>query len=1107
MIEYFGGSTFMTQKEIRQFWNDQAPECERSFNRLKKQRTFTPFIGAGMSVEFKLPTWTAFLKSLIDKIIEDDKRSICNELLRSNKYLEAAEAINRFTNYSVTFAVQQQFGNPKIKSSTSSYISILKSKGINSFVTTNYDEIIEILYGKDLKRYLPQTGDISMDYAEATRQDLPRLLKLHGTCTNQGSIILTQEHYDKNYGSHGKLVPILKKLWTESTLLFLGCSLYKDPLIEQLHKYAAKERNIYHYAILERPSDPTELKEKESWLFQLHIVPIWYPEKRHDAVKTILKMLCSNKKDQNNGIRNIYENNSNNISTNCLDQIALKIHQRKDDDLLYNALMVQSNLFSSANSKNAISLTDLCKDIRNVPYVLSIEGPPGTGKSTLLSLLYLATKDQASVDMSNEQFFLFDLHRYDMDDPQNAEMQLTQNLSIVESAFARYDKIIVFVDGIDNYIRINSRLEQIILSTLARWNSNNNYSEKMSIVFSIGMLDNNDFPPFSRNQINNPCHINRKITLKCLDTNSRTFGKFVKKLLELENLLPNGEKAQNKLKTNVVNYCKLASNDYSEFRTVYFLISKYPSYKNDLFEYPIGMLYYDHYIKEFNNDVQILKSVAKTIAHFMLDISAPPKISVMPHYVYKCPTIRDFFLSMHYVNALQERNQIELELFSCIFTLRLNRFLVSLISMAPDKEINIAKNCIDLFPFMNLPQQIQIAYLLGRMHNEKAIILAASFLEKKYDEVKAKIEFESQNTDHVMLFRTIGISLLYLHKYKKLDDFLGQIIYNKQVRDVNRNFHSQYYALKNAKLGSGLQLDDSSCCSPEQLKKLYSQLYSSVLNPASPELRCVSIITLLNLVIYNHYINKPKKSADLMTNEFNKLLDTLSKDSSITNSIVKEYILNVQNYITVPNIYGMVFDDIAKLKEIVRKGWTLPERAIDNPEVVASHSWSACILAEVLLTDSLQDCRFASAEEILNHKSDYNKVEVIKLLLIHDMAEIQIGDLTPDDENYSKKTDLEKAVFTRMGALASFPYFPAFAEISRLGNKFIVADSFNSQLANDFDKLDALIQVYAYRNRFPPETSSKVKGNWILYVNERLKTTLGRNIFSFIKEFLFEQSN
>ena len=62
--------------------------------------------------------------------------------------------------------------------------------------------------------------------------------------------------------------------------------------------------------------------------------------------------------------------------------------------------------------------------------------------------------------------------------------------------------------------------------------------------------------------------------------------------------------------------------------------------------------------------------------------------------------------------------------------------------------------------------------------------------------------------------------------------------------------------------------------------------------------------------------------------------------------------------------------------------------------------------------------------------------------------------------------------------------------------------TFNAQIANDFDQLDALVQVYVYRDRFPVETRVKVKDEWIKYVDDKLKTTLGRNVFAFVQEFL-----
>ena len=76
---------------------------------------------------------------------------------------------------------------------------------------------------------------------------------------------------------------------------------------------------------------------------------------------------------------------------------------------------------------------------------------------------------------------------------------------------------------------------------------------------------------------------------------------------------------------------------------------------------------------------------------------------------------------------------------------------------------------------------------------------------------------------------------------------------------------------------------------------------------------------------------------------------------------------------------------LLKLKDIDRAGWV--RAGVSNPESVAAHSWGMAILALRLCPDHL----------------DLSKV--LQLCLVHDVAEIVVGDLTPHDDTTTKHDD------------------------------------------------------------------------------------------------------
>ena len=68
----------------------------------------------------------------------------------------------------------------------------------------------------------------------------------------------------------------------------------------------------------------------------------------------------------------------------------------------------------------------------------------------------------------------------------------------------------------------------------------------------------------------------------------------------------------------------------------------------------------------------------------------------------------------------------------------------------------------------------------------------------------------------------------------------------------------------------------------------------------------------------------------------------------------------------------------------------LVRAGVDNPESVAAHSWGMAMLALRLCPTHL-------------------KYQVLSMCLVHDVAEIVVGDLSPHDDIRQQKHELERA--------------------------------------------------------------------------------------------------
>ena len=123
-----------------------------------------------------------------------------------------------------------------------------------------------------------------------------------------------------------------------------------------------------------------------------------------------------------------------------------------------------------------------------------------------------------------------------------------------------------------------------------------------------------------------------------------------------------------------------------------------------------------------------------------------------------------------------------------------------------------------------------------------------------------------------------------------------------------------------------------------------------------------------------------------------------------------------------------------KLKSLPRTGWL--RAGIENPESVAAHSWGVAWLCMILCPKEL------------------NKLKVLEMAIIHDLAEVRIGDITPyDGIEVAEKHEMESAAFVEM--------------TEQLCNRQHLRDLWNEQSAEaDFvkqmDKLDMALQAQEY---------------------------------------------
>lgn len=137
------------------------------------------------------------------------------------------------------------------------------------------------------------------------------------------------------------------------------------------------------------------------------------------------------------------------------------------------------------------------------------------------------------------------------------------------------------------------------------------------------------------------------------------------------------------------------------------------------------------------------------------------------------------------------------------------------------------------------------------------------------------------------------------------------------------------------------------------------------------------------------------------------------------------------------------FNTTAKLKKISRQGW-IDKLSISDPESVADHTFSMAIIGMI----------FSDLE-------GYNTEKILKIILLHDIAEAVIGDITPEKMSIKRKIKLENNAMKKI--LSNLPKTLQ-RQYDDLWVEYQLKNSKESQLVHQIDKLEMALQAKIYSN-------------------------------------------
>jgi len=137
------------------------------------------------------------------------------------------------------------------------------------------------------------------------------------------------------------------------------------------------------------------------------------------------------------------------------------------------------------------------------------------------------------------------------------------------------------------------------------------------------------------------------------------------------------------------------------------------------------------------------------------------------------------------------------------------------------------------------------------------------------------------------------------------------------------------------------------------------------------------------------------------------------------------------------------FHTSANLKKIPRQGW-IDKLSVNRPESVADHVFSMAIMGMIFSDLENQDTE-----------------KILKMILLHDLAESVIGDMTPDQISKEEKIAIENK--TMKNILENLPP-PIQKQYALLWEEYQLNNSKEAKIVHQLDKLEMALQAKIYFN-------------------------------------------
>lgn len=207
-----------------------------------KNNNLVFFIGAGFSRDFGFPDWNGLVKSMLEKMIDENpKYKPFLDLLESGTMgvldiLEHIKSEKRIIRDTIYKEFKYDNSKERLLEKHRKLFSISRK-----IITTNYDQLLEKAAKEQIEKVVYTNAHLMGQIHNLDEF----ILKIHGDHEFAADCVLLREDYEKLYDQDNATLAQMKNMIASKTILFIGFSL-TDPYVSHVFEYINKLYGGYH---------------------------------------------------------------------------------------------------------------------------------------------------------------------------------------------------------------------------------------------------------------------------------------------------------------------------------------------------------------------------------------------------------------------------------------------------------------------------------------------------------------------------------------------------------------------------------------------------------------------------------------------------------------------------------------------------------------------------------------------------------------------------------------------------------------------------------------------------------------------------------------------